>query len=100
VGRPASLGRSVRTPGEDRVLPPDDTRQLHLTLGDGVGRTITAIPSETVARAAHDIVTAVAGDGRVDTSRREQAAWDDEGGQGERPISSGTSAHAAVSPGV
>jgi hypothetical protein len=93
--RPRSVavaGRRVKTGS----FPRDDTRQLQLTLGDGVRRTITVIPPETAARAAHDILTAVAARGLVDTSRTEQAVWDNEGGHGQRPIPSGTSAHAVA----
>jgi hypothetical protein len=81
-------------------FPRDDTRQLQLTLGDGLRRIITVIPPETAARAAHDILTAVAANGRVDTSRMEHAVWDDEGGHSERTISSDTSAHAGTQSGV
>jgi hypothetical protein len=93
--RPRSVavaGRRVKTGS----FPRDDTRQLQLTLSDGVRRAITVIPPQTPARAAHDILTAIAADGRVDPFRTEQAVWDDEGGHGERPISSGTSAHAVA----
>ena len=93
--RPRSVavaGRRVKTGS----FPRDDTHELQLTLGDGVRRTITVIPPETAARAAQDIMTAVAGDGRVDTSGTEQSVWDDEGGHGEPPVSSGTSAHAVA----
>jgi hypothetical protein len=93
--RPRSVaiaGRRVKTGS----FPRDDTHQLQLTLGHGVRRAITVIPPETTARAAHDILTAVAADGRVDAPRTEQAAWDNEGGHSERPISSGTSAHAVA----
>jgi hypothetical protein len=93
--RPRSVavaGRRMKTGS----FPRDDTHQLQLTLRDGVRRAITVIPPETAARAAHDILTAVGAEGRVDTSRTEQAVWDDEGGHGERPISSGTSAHAVA----
>lgn len=54
------------------------------------------IPPKTAARAAHDILTAVEADGSVDTSRTEQAVWDNEGGHSERPISTGTSTHAVA----
>jgi hypothetical protein len=84
-------GRRVKT----GFFPSDDTGQLQVTLGDGVRRAITVIPPDTAARAAHDILTAVAADGRTETSRTEQAVWEEDGGQGERPIPSGTSAHAA-----
>ena len=97
--RPRSVavaGRRVKTGS----FPRDDTHQLQLTLGDGVRRAITVIPPETAARAAHDILTAVAADSRVDTSHTEQAVWDNEGGHGAQPISSGTSAHAVAQPGV
>jgi hypothetical protein len=93
--RPRSVavaGRRVKTGS----FPRDDTRQLQLTLGDGVRRIITVIPPATSARAAHDILTAVEADGRVDTSHTERAVWEDDGGHGERPISSSTSAHAVA----
>jgi hypothetical protein len=86
----AVAGRRVKTGS----FPRDDTRQLQLTLGDGVRRTITVIPPETAARAAHDILTAVAANGRLDISGMEQAVWDDEGGHSQREMSSDTSAHA------
>jgi hypothetical protein len=93
--RPRSVavaGRRVKTGS----FPRDDTHQLQLTLGDGARRNITVIPSETSAQAAFDILTAVAADAHVDTHRTEQAVWDDEGGQGDRPVSSGTTAHAVA----
>jgi Family of unknown function (DUF5994) len=93
--RPRSVavaGRRVKTGS----FPRDDTHQLQLTLGDGLRRTITVIPPATTARAAHDILTAVEPDSRVDTSRTEQAVWDNEGGHSERPISTGTSTHAVA----
>jgi hypothetical protein len=93
--RPRSVavaGRRVKTGS----FPHDDTHQLQLSLGNGVRRAITVIPPATEARVAHEILTAVAADGSVDASRAEQAVWDDEGGHGERPISSGTSAHAVA----
>ena len=93
--RPRSVavaGRRVKTGS----FPRDDTRQLQLTLGDGVRRIITVIPPATSARAAHDILTEVAADLRVATSRTERPVGEDEGGQGERPISSGASAHAVA----
>jgi hypothetical protein len=93
--RPRSVavaGRRVKTGS----FPRDDTHQLQLTVGAGVRRIITVIPPETAARAAHDILTAVAADRPVDTSRAEQAVGDDERGHGERPISAGTSTHAVA----
>jgi hypothetical protein len=93
--RPRSVavaGRRVKTGS----FPRDDTHQLQLTLGDGVRRAITVIPPKTAAQAAHDILTAVEADGSVDTSRTEQAVWDNEGGHSERLISSGTSTHAVA----
>jgi hypothetical protein len=93
--RPRSVavaGRRVKTGS----FPHDDTHQLQLSLGNGVRRAITVIPPATEARVAHEILTAVAADGSVDASRAERAVWDDEGGHGERPISSGTSAHAVA----
>ena len=93
--RPRSVavtGRRVKTGS----FPRDDTHQLQLTLGTGVRRAITVIPPATRARAAHDILTEVAADLRVDTFHTELRVWDDEGGQGERPISSGASAHAVA----
>jgi Family of unknown function (DUF5994) len=88
----AASGRRVKTGS----FPRDDSHQLQLRIGDGVRRAITVIPPATEARVAHDILTAVAADGRVDASRAEQAVWDDESGLRERPISSGTSAHAVA----
>jgi hypothetical protein len=93
--RPRSVaiaGRRVKTGS----FPRDDTHQLQLTLGHGVRRAITVIPPETTTQAAHDILTAVAADGRVDAPRTEQAAWDNEGGHHGPPISSDTSTHAVA----
>jgi hypothetical protein len=88
----AASGRRVKTGS----FPRDDTHQLQLRIGDGVRRAIIVIPPATEARVAHDILTAVAADGRVDASCAEQAVWDDESGLRERPFSSGTSAHAVA----
>jgi hypothetical protein len=93
--RPRSVavtGRRVKTGS----FPRDDTHQLQLTLRAGVRRIITVIPPETAARAAHDLLNAVAADSRVETSRTERAVSDDEGAHGGPPISFGTSTHAVA----